>query len=41
MDDPWAITDDEAFGALIMSDDEIDTEFVNMIPSILDAEGRE
>jgi hypothetical protein len=41
MYDPWEITDDDAFGALVMSDDETDTDFVNMIPSILDAEGKE
>lgn len=37
--DPWEITDDDAFQALIWSDDPIDDEFVNMIPQILEAEG--
>lgn len=40
-DDPFAITDDSAFMALIWSDDPIDTEFINLIPDILDAEGIE
>jgi hypothetical protein len=37
--DPWAITDDMRFQALIWSDNPIDDKFVNMIPSILEAEG--
>lgn len=40
-DDPWEIRDEDAFQALIWSEDPIDTEFLNMLPHIFWAEGIE